>query len=73
MGDGWYACALETVARAEPFPNVEVRIARELRGSGFILTVLDLDEERGESSSHATVEEAKAEAARRLQHSLHWK
>jgi hypothetical protein len=73
LGDGWYACAPETVAIAHPFPNIEVRIGREFRGPGFVLTVVDLEQEQGESSSHATVDDAKEAAARLLKHSLHWK
>ena len=73
LGDGWYVCGLETVARAHPFPNIEVRIEREFRGPGFVLVVVDLERERGESSAHASLEEAKEEAARQLRYRLDWK
>ena len=72
-GDGWHHCRPETVAIARPSDDLEVRIEKEFRGTGFVLTVVDLARERGETSSHETVEEAKKHAGVVLRLGLDWK
>lgn len=61
-GGQWVGYRPRTVVTARPTEALELIIDKEHRGSGFVLTVLDLDKESGDTSIHATVEEAKAAA-----------
>jgi hypothetical protein len=62
MGEGWSVHPPETIAIARPSDDLEVRIARAHPESGFVLTILGLALERGETFSHETIEEAKRHA-----------
>ena len=73
LGEGWYRSRPETVAIAQPSDDLDVRIEKEHRGDGFVLTILNLALERGETSTHGTVEEAKKHAGAVLRLGLQWK
>ena len=61
---GWSSYAPDTVGVARTVdPHREFTIDKERDGS-YSLTVLDPVEERGEVTNHATIEDAKREAAR---------
>src|SRR5437762_9443483 len=71
-GEGWHTCAPGTVAMARPSDNLEVFIRKVLRGSGFELTIVDLALQRGETSLHETVEDAKKHAETVMKRRLEW-
>jgi hypothetical protein len=73
MGGGWSVHPPETIAIARPSDDLEVRIARANPEGGFVLTILDLALEKGETSSHETIEDAKRLAVTVLRLGLDWK
>lgn len=70
---GWSSHAIDTIAMAETLdPPCDYIIDRQPDGT-FWLTVTDLVEERGEVTTHSSVEDAKQEAARVSgDPNLHW-